>query len=112
MLRHYAVAQVTNPPIDPLREGLVMSLNMRLGKRGNLLQPGPGSYNQLLLETPILVESELEAIQTSSGLSNKVLPPYLTTKLHLHQSGSHGTYHLTHCVFGWSLAWQCLRDEV
>ena len=47
-------AQVTNPPIDPLREGLVMSLNMRLGKRGNLLQPGPGSYNQLLLETPIL----------------------------------------------------------
>ena len=50
-----------------------MSLNMRLGKRGNLLQPGPGSYNQLLLETPILVESELEAIQTSSGLSSKVL---------------------------------------
>ena len=64
--------QVTNPPIDPLREGLVMSLNMRLGKRGNLLQPGPGSYRQLLLETPILRESELEAIQTSSGLSSKV----------------------------------------
>ena len=64
---------MTNPPIDPLREGLVMSLNMRLGKRGNLLQPGPGSYNQLLLETPILLESELEAIQTSSGLSSKVL---------------------------------------
>ena len=49
-----------------------MSLNMRLGKRGNLLQPGPGSYSQLLLETPILRESELEAIQTSSGLSSKV----------------------------------------
>ncbi len=65
--------QVTNPPIDPLREGLVMSLNMRLGKRGNLLQPGPNSYNQLLLETPVLVESELEAIQSSSGLSSKVL---------------------------------------
>ena len=64
--------QVTNPPIDPLREGLVMSLNMRLGKRGNLLQPGPNSYNQLLLETPVLLESELEAIQTSSGLSSKV----------------------------------------
>ena len=66
--------QVTNPPIDPLREGLVMSLNMRLGKRGNLLQPGPGSYSQLLLETPILRESELEAIRTSSGLSLKVFP--------------------------------------
>jgi Glutamate synthase central domain len=40
-------AQVTNPPIDPLREGLVMSLEMRLGKRGNLLTPGPESYAQV-----------------------------------------------------------------
>ena len=39
--------QVTNPPIDPLREGLVMSLEMRLGKRGNLLTPGPESYAQV-----------------------------------------------------------------
>lgn len=64
--------QVTNPPIDPLREGLVMSLNMRLGKRGNLLQPGPGAYRQLLLESPVLLENELEAIKTSSGLTTKV----------------------------------------
>ena len=42
-----ACAQVTNPPIDPLREGLVMSLEMRLGKRGNLLTPGPDSYAQV-----------------------------------------------------------------
>lgn len=55
-----------------------MSLNMRLGKRGNLLQPGPGSYTQLLLETPILLESELEAIQTSSGLSSKVILPTIS----------------------------------
>lgn len=80
-LSQLTATQVTNPPIDPLREGLVMSLNMRLGKRGNLLQPGPGSYNQLLLETPILVESELEAIQTSSGLSSKVLPRCPTSEL-------------------------------
>jgi len=39
--------QVTNPPIDPLREGLVMSLEMRLGKRGNLLQPDTDSYRQV-----------------------------------------------------------------
>lgn len=39
--------QVTNPPIDPLREGLVMSLNMRLGKRGNLLQPSADAYSQV-----------------------------------------------------------------
>ncbi len=66
--------QVTNPPIDPLREGLVMSLNMRLGKRGNLLQPGPGAYRQLLLESPVLLENELEAIKTSSGLTTTVRP--------------------------------------
>lgn len=40
--------QVTNPAIDPLREGLVMSLAVRLGKRGNLLQPGPGAYSQVM----------------------------------------------------------------
>ena len=63
---------MTNPPIDPLREGLVMSLAMRLGKRGNLLQPGPGAYTQLLLESPVLLESELAAIQTGSSLSTRV----------------------------------------
>lgn len=45
--RPLLVIQVTNPPIDPLREGLVMSLTMRLGKRGNLLQPGPDAYSQV-----------------------------------------------------------------
>ena len=39
--------QVTNPPIDPLREGLVMSLQMRLGARGNLLHPHAGAYKQV-----------------------------------------------------------------
>lgn len=39
--------QVTNPPIDPLREGLVMSLEMRLGARGNLLQPNGDTYRQV-----------------------------------------------------------------
>jgi glutamate synthase (ferredoxin) len=34
-------AQVTNPPIDPLREGLVMSLDVHLGKKGNILAPKP-----------------------------------------------------------------------
>lgn len=38
---------MTNPPIDPLREGLVMSLEMRLGARGNLLAPSADSYKQV-----------------------------------------------------------------
>jgi glutamate synthase (ferredoxin) len=64
-------AQVTNPPIDPLREGLVMSLEMRLGRRGNLLAPGPGSYNQILLKSPVLLEGEVEAIKTDTILGTK-----------------------------------------
>jgi glutamate synthase (ferredoxin) len=62
-------AQVTNPPIDPLREGLVMSLASRLGGRGNLLAPGPDAYRQVLLESPIVTEAELDAVVTSSGLA-------------------------------------------
>lgn len=64
-------AQVTNPPIDPLREGLVMSLEMRLGRRGNLLQGGPGSYNQILLKSPVILESELDVIKTDSALKTQ-----------------------------------------
>jgi hypothetical protein len=40
---------VTNPPIDPLREGLVMSLNTRLGKRGNLLHAAEDAYSQVCI---------------------------------------------------------------
>lgn len=67
-------AQVTNPPIDPLREGLVMSLEMRLGRRGNLLQPGPDSYRQVLLKSPILLENELAAVATATGLAVETFP--------------------------------------
>lgn len=58
-------AQVTNPPIDPLRESLVMSLTMELGERGNLLEAKPEYARLLKLETPVLNEIELEAVKTS-----------------------------------------------
>ncbi|MGD2181389.1 glutamate synthase large subunit [Lusitaniella coriacea] len=58
-------AQVTNPPIDPLRESLVMSLNMQLGERGNLLDPQPEAARLLKVETPVLNEAELAEIKTS-----------------------------------------------
>ncbi|MEW5312720.1 MAG: hypothetical protein WDW38_004333 [Sanguina aurantia] len=64
-------AQVTNPPIDPLREGLVMSLEMRLGARGNLLTPSAASYTQVLLKSPILLESELTAIASDKILKSQ-----------------------------------------
>jgi glutamate synthase (ferredoxin) len=71
-------AQVTNPPIDPLREGLVMSLEMRLGGRGNLLQPGAGSYNQIMLKSPVLLESELDAVRNDSALNSQTFSLHYT----------------------------------
>ncbi|WP_320666905.1 glutamate synthase large subunit [Prochlorococcus sp. MIT 1307] len=55
-------AQVTNPPIDPLREKLVMSLEMHLGKRGSPLLPKANAACVLHLKTPILNETELDQI--------------------------------------------------
>lgn len=58
-------AQVTNPPIDPLRESLVMSLTMFLGKRGNLLNPCAENARTLKLESPLVNEAELNQVKAS-----------------------------------------------
>ena len=58
-------AQVTNPAIDPLREGLVMSLEMLLGERGNLLEARPEYARQLALKTPVLGDGDLDGIRQS-----------------------------------------------
>ncbi|WP_016950617.1 glutamate synthase-related protein [Anabaena sp. PCC 7108] len=58
-------AQVTNPPIDPLREKLVMSLTVELGERGNLLEPKAEHARRLKLESPVLTDTELDAIKLS-----------------------------------------------
>ena len=56
-------AQVTNPAIDPLREKLVMSLTMSLGAKGNLLEPNAVLARTLVLESPVVIDTELEAIR-------------------------------------------------
>ena len=58
-------AQVTNPAIDPLREKLVMSLNMQLGKRGNILETKPEYAHQIKLESPVLGDVELDQVRQS-----------------------------------------------
>lgn len=45
--------QVTNPAIDPLREGLVMSLEVNVGKRGNILEVGPENVSQVCRHFPV-----------------------------------------------------------
>jgi glutamate synthase (NADPH/NADH) large chain/glutamate synthase (ferredoxin) len=60
-------AQVTNPPIDPIRERLVMSLFTTLGWRRNLLSETPEHAAQLTLDSPILFNEELEAVRNVGG---------------------------------------------
>ena len=52
-------AQVTNPPIDHLREELVMSLRTHVGARGGTLSPTPEAARLVTLETPFLTPGEL-----------------------------------------------------
>jgi glutamate synthase domain-containing protein 2/glutamate synthase domain-containing protein 3 len=57
-------AQVTNPAIDPLREGLVMSLMAFTGKKRNLLAETPQHCRQLKLPHPILTDEDLERLRS------------------------------------------------
>jgi len=52
-------AQVTNPPLDSIREELVTSLTSTFGPEGNLLQPGPDSCRQIVIGYPILDSDQL-----------------------------------------------------
>ncbi|MCM5527069.1 glutamate synthase large subunit [Parasegetibacter sp. NRK P23] len=57
-------AQVTNPPIDPIRERLVMSLVAYVGNNGNLLNESPMHCHTLALPNPILSSKELEKLRS------------------------------------------------
>jgi len=56
-------AQVTNPPIDPIREQAVMSLVTSLGAGGNLLEQGPAQAKRLEMPHPVLSNADLEKIR-------------------------------------------------
>ena len=55
-------AQVTNPPLDAIREELVTSMSGTIGPEANLLDPGPGSCRQVVLPRPIISNPELAKI--------------------------------------------------
>ncbi|MFI6497634.1 glutamate synthase large subunit [Nonomuraea typhae] len=55
-------AQVTNPPLDAIREEVVTSMASVLGPEGNLLDPGPTSCRQLVLPYPVIDNDELAKI--------------------------------------------------
>jgi glutamate synthase (NADPH/NADH) large chain len=61
-------AQVTNPPIDPIREELVMSLISMIGPRPNLLGHEVGTHHRLEVAQPILTDSDLAKIRNIERL--------------------------------------------
>jgi glutamate synthase (NADPH) large chain len=60
-------AQVTNPPVDSIREELIMSVETSIGPELNLLQPIPESARQIELPSPILANEELEKLRHLDG---------------------------------------------
>ncbi|MGB1540328.1 MAG: glutamate synthase central domain-containing protein, partial [Rickettsiales bacterium] len=56
-------SQVTNPPIDSIREKNVMSLNTRIGNKENILAQGPEQTRLLLLKTPVLLNADMDALR-------------------------------------------------
>nr|WP_245597159.1 glutamate synthase large subunit [Jiangella gansuensis] len=69
-------AQVTNPPLDAIREELVTSLAGTIGPEGNLLDPGPASCRQLVLPFPVIDNDQLAKIIHVNRDGN--LPGYAT----------------------------------
>ncbi|HJT44347.1 MAG TPA: glutamate synthase large subunit [Rhizomicrobium sp.] len=61
-------AQVTNPPIDPIREELVMSLVSMIGPRPNLLGRDAGAHKRLEVSQPVLTNADVEKIRSISTL--------------------------------------------
>ncbi|MGB9612208.1 MAG: glutamate synthase central domain-containing protein, partial [Bryobacteraceae bacterium] len=70
-------AQVTNPPIDPIREELVMSLTSYLGTERNILDETPQHAHTLKLDHPILTNRDLEKLRRVS------MGDFLATTLHM-----------------------------
>ena len=66
-----AFAQVTNPPIDPLREDCVMSLATQLGKETNIFHAGPETVNHIILNSPVLSQRKLRQLMVMPQYAEK-----------------------------------------
>jgi glutamate synthase domain-containing protein 2/glutamate synthase domain-containing protein 1/glutamate synthase domain-containing protein 3 len=66
-------AQVTNPPMDSLRESMVMSLRMHLGRRGSPLVEKPAYARMLRVEHPVLLPEEMAALRVFPQFASATL---------------------------------------
>lgn len=76
-------AQVSNPPIDPIRERMVMSLFTRIGEGHNILEESPQHTKQIHISQPVLQNKDLEKIQNMEDKG------YRTLKLYGHFNADH-----------------------
>ncbi|MDR0569968.1 MAG: glutamate synthase large subunit [Clostridiales Family XIII bacterium] len=75
-------AQVTNPPIDAIREQIVTMSDIQLGSEGNLLEPSERNCRMIAHHTPILTEEEMDKIRgvDMDGFSSVILPMLFNTR--------------------------------
>jgi len=84
-------AQVTNPPLDAIREEVVTSVGSTIGPEGNLLQPGPESCHQLVLPFPIIDNDELaKIIHADDEASHPELHAHVVSGLYRVADGGSG----------------------
>ena len=70
---HQLFAQVTNPPIDPIREELVMSIMTYIGNQGNILSETPGHAKLVKMTRPVLTDDEIARLRNIPGFPAKTL---------------------------------------
>jgi glutamate synthase (ferredoxin) len=73
---HHQFAQVTNPPIDAIREEIVTSMRVYIGAEGDMLHPSPLSCRQIRLHGPILNERQMRKLRSINreGFRTAILP--------------------------------------
>jgi glutamate synthase domain-containing protein 2/glutamate synthase domain-containing protein 1/glutamate synthase domain-containing protein 3 len=72
-------AQVTNPPIDPIREALVMSLRVALGPEANLFEESPLHAKKLVLDGPILDADAIARVRAANDPARGIVTRVLST---------------------------------
>ncbi len=95
-------AQVTNPPLDAIREELVTSHRVLLGPSANLLQPGPDWCRQLMLDHPVVTPETLQRIVAADKVKSLE---------HLHTGVVTGLYAVNEGAEGLKAALDRLRSE-
>ncbi len=76
---HQLFAQVTNPPIDPIREELVMSIMTYIGNEANILAETPGHARLVKMTRPVLTDDELDRMRSIPEFPAKTLSMAVAT---------------------------------